>query len=94
MKAIVAVRASFFSMVMSFLPLAVECGGGPERPNSGFVTRRLPVLSLLDMIEQTEKHSLPRIPSKEPIDNFPARAHNLGRYIDDGVAVGREVHPQ
>ena len=74
--------------------MAVEGGGGPEHPNSGFGMRWLPVLIRLEIIEQTEEHSLPRIPSKEPIDNLPARAHNLGRYIDDGVAVGREVHPQ
>ena len=69
-------------------------GGGPEHPNSGFGARRLPVIERLEATEQAEKRNLPPIPSEEAIDDFSARPHDLGRDIDDGVAISREVHTQ
>ena len=52
------------------------------------------MLSRFEVVEQAEERTLPRIPSQETIDVLSACAYDLGRYIYDGVAIGRKVHAQ
>ena len=52
------------------------------------------MFSRLEVFEQTEKCFLPRIPSKETINNLSARANDLSRYVDDGISIRRKIHPQ
>jgi len=85
------IRFGFLVRSCFWLPacFAVEGGGGPEHPNSGFLVWA----STVQRIAQPKEHAEVWIVAEHAIDQSSTRRNNLTRQLDKGVQKRLELHP-
>src|ERR1039458_3564069 len=78
--------------LLSFLCSAASRDRGIRTPTS--VTGPSAQPALVQALDQSQEHALPRFPGQHPVEQPASTPHDLTRHLDESRAVRRELHPQ